>query len=54
MPFPLPPFAEQKEIVRRLESIFEKEERAKELCDKTEKIELMKKAILARAFRGLL
>jgi len=50
----LPPLSEQKEIVSRLESIFEKEERAKELCDQTEKIELMKKAILARAFRGLL
>jgi type I restriction enzyme S subunit len=54
IPFPLPPLAEQKEIVCRLESLFEKEERAKELCDKTEKIELMKKAILARVFRGLL
>ena len=50
----LPSLAEQKEIVRRLESLFEKEEHAKELCNQTEKIELMKKAILARAFRGLL
>jgi len=52
MPFPLPPLAEQEEIVRRLESIFEKEEKAKEICNMVEKIELMKKAILARAFRG--
>ena len=51
-PFPLPPLSEQEEIVRRLESIFEKEEKAKELCNMLEKIELMKKAILARAFRG--
>jgi type I restriction enzyme S subunit len=50
----LPSLAEQKEIVRKLESLFEKEEHAKELCNQTEKIELMKKTILARAFRGLL
>jgi type I restriction enzyme S subunit len=51
---PLPPLAEQKEIVRRLEVIFEKEEHTKELCNQTEKIELIKKTILARAFRGFL
>ncbi len=46
--------AEQKEIVRILDSLFEKEQKAKELCDVIEKIDLIKKAILARAFRGAL
>jgi type I restriction enzyme, S subunit len=48
----LPPFAEQKEIVRILDNLLENEQRAKELSDVIEKIELMKKAILARAFHG--
>lgn len=43
---------EQQEIVRILDSLFEKEQRARELCDVIDKIDLMKKAILARAFRG--
>lgn len=43
---------EQIEIVRILDSIFEKEKQAKELASVIEKIDLMKKAILARAFRG--
>ena len=49
---PIPPFPEQQEIVRILDSLFEKEQRAKELADVVGKIDLMKKAILARAFRG--
>lgn len=48
----LPAFAEQQEIVRILDELFEQEEKAEELCDVIEKIDLMKKAILARAFRG--
>jgi len=48
----LPPLPEQQEIVRILDSLFEKEQRAKELCDVIEKIDMMKKTILARAFRG--
>ena len=48
----LPSFIEQQEIVRILDSLFEKEQRAKELADVVVKIDLMKKAILARAFRG--
>lgn len=48
----LPTLPEQKEIVRILDSLFEKEQKAKELCDVIDKIDLMKKAILARAFRG--
>ena len=50
----LPPLPEQQEIVRILDSLFEKEQKAKELCEIIDKIELMKKAILARAFRGKL
>lgn len=49
---PLPTRAEQQEIVRLLDTLFEKEQRAKEVCDVIEKIDHMKKAILARAFRG--
>lgn len=50
--FILPTLPEQIEIVRILDSIFEKETQAKELANVIEKIELMKKAILARVFRG--
>jgi type I restriction enzyme S subunit len=49
-----PTFPEQSEIVRILDSIFEKEQKAKEFTDVIEKIDLMKKAILARAFLGKL
>ena len=49
---PLPSLPEQLEIVRILDSLLGKEQRARELCDAIEKIDLMKKAILARAFRG--
>lgn len=48
----LPSIPEQQEIVRILDSILEKEQKAKELCDVIDKIDLMKKVILARAFRG--
>lgn len=47
---PSPP--EQQEIVRILDNLLEKEQHARELCDVIDKIDLMKKAILARAFRG--
>ncbi|MDP4162340.1 MAG: restriction endonuclease subunit S [Bacillota bacterium] len=49
---PYPSLSEQQEIVRILDGLFKKEQRAKELCDVIDKIDLMKKAILARAFRG--
>ena len=52
MALPLPPLDEQKEIVRVLDNLLENEQTAKELCDVIEKIDLMKKSILARAFRG--
>ena len=48
----LPLFEEQEEIVRILDSIFEKEDKSKELLDMLDKIDEMKKSILARAFRG--
>lgn len=48
----VPSVNEQKEIVRILDSILSKEQQAKELCDVMGKIDLMKKAILAEAFRG--
>ena len=50
--FLLPTLPEQREIVRILDSLLEKEQRARELCDVIAKIDMMKKAILARAFRG--
>jgi len=50
---PIPSLHEQQEIVRILDSFFEKEQRAKELCEEVlDKIEHTKKSILARAFRG--
>lgn len=47
-----PSFLEQQEIVRILDSLFENEQKGKDLCDILGKIDLMKKSILARAFRG--
>ena len=49
---PIPSAEEQKEIVRILDNLLENEQKAKELCDVIDKIDLMKKSILARAFRG--
>ncbi|MEF9934735.1 MAG: restriction endonuclease subunit S [Clostridium sp.] len=49
---PIPSKREQEEIVRILDNILENEQRAKELCNVIEKIDTMKKSILARAFRG--
>lgn len=62
-PYPIPPLAEQKRIVERIESLFAKLDEAKEKIagvkdshssgsDVLGKIVLMKKSILARAFRG--
>ena len=51
----LPPLEEQKEIVRLLDDLLGHEQRTEELATKTlERVELMKKSILARAFRGAL
>lgn len=51
---PIPSLDEQEEIVRVLDSIFEKEDKSKELLDMLDTIDEMKKSILARAFRGQL
>lgn len=48
----IPSIQEQKEIVRILDNLLENEQKAKELCDVIDKIDHMKKTILARAFRG--
>ena len=48
-----PEKTEQSEIVRILDDLFAKEQQAKEAAEAVlEKIDLMKKSILARAFRG--
>lgn len=53
MYFPLASIAEQTEIVRILEKLLTKEQRTKESAEAIiEQIDTMKKAILARAFRG--
>lgn len=52
-PINLPPPEEQKEIVRLLDDLLGREQRTKDLALKTlDRVELMKKSILARAFRG--
>lgn len=52
MLFPLPPLEEQKEIVRILDSVLEKEEKINEILELEEMIELLEKSILDKAFRG--
>lgn len=47
-----PSLEEQKEIVHIMDTIFDKEQDIQELIDLIENIDLMKKSILARAFRG--
>ena len=48
------PLEEQQEIVRVLEEVLEKEKKVKELIDLEEKIDLLEKSILDKAFRGKL
>lgn len=50
----IPTLSEQQEIVRHLQELFRGEEKAKELLNVIHNIDIMKKAILARAFRGQL
>lgn len=50
--FPLPPIEEQKEIVRILDNIFEKENLINELISLEDKIQALEKSILSKAFRG--
>ncbi len=47
-----PSLEEQQKIVQILDGFFEKEDKSKKLLDMIDKIKEMKKAILARAFRG--
>lgn len=50
---PVASLSEQKEIVRIIKSLLEKENQSKEIAEAViEQIDTMKKAILARAFRG--
>ena len=49
---PLPPFSEQKEIVRILENLLDHEDEARALIDMEEQIDLIEKSILSKAFRG--
>ncbi|MBP2656540.1 MAG: restriction endonuclease subunit [Firmicutes bacterium] len=48
----LPILSEQEVIIKILDELFEKEQKAKELYNILDQIDLMKKSILARAFRG--
>lgn len=49
---PICSMEEQQEIVNIVNRLLDNEHQAQELCDVIEKIEIMKKAILAKAFRG--
>lgn len=49
---PLPSSEEQKEIVKILDKLLEEESKIEELTQLEEQIELIKKSILAKAFRG--
>lgn len=49
---PLPQLEEQKEIVRILDNVLEKEDKINEILELEEMIELLEKSILDKAFRG--
>lgn len=49
---PLPSLEEQKEIVRILDNVLEKEDKINEILELEEMIELLEKSILDKAFRG--
>ena len=48
----IPPLEEQKEIVRILDKVFEEENKISELISLEEKVEILEKTILDKAFRG--
>jgi type I restriction enzyme, S subunit len=48
----IPPIKEQKEIIRIVDDLLEKEQKVEEFCQVIENIDLMKTSILARAFRS--
>ncbi|OOO00544.1 MAG: hypothetical protein ATN35_06925 [Epulopiscium sp. Nele67-Bin004] len=50
----VPIFEEQAEIARILDTLLTNEQKAHDICNLLEQIDLMKKSILARAFRGKL
>lgn len=52
VPIKVPNIREQEVIVYILDKLLANEQQAQEICNVIEKIDLMKKAILARAFRG--
>ena len=49
---PLPPFEEQREIVRQLDSLLGHETAAAALLDMDDELDLLEQSILSRAFRG--
>jgi len=52
IPMPVPPKEEQKEIVRILEKLLDRENEAKALIEMEEQLDLIEKSILSKAFRG--
>ena len=51
-PFPLPLLEEQQEIVRILDEVLENENKVKELVELEERINILEKSILNKAFKG--
>ena len=49
---PLPPLEEQQEIVRILDKVLENENKVKELLELEERIDILEKSILNKAFKG--
>lgn len=49
---PLPPLEEQQEIVRVLDEVLENENKVKELLELEERIDVLEKSILYKAFKG--
>ncbi|WP_338936026.1 restriction endonuclease subunit S [Fusobacterium polymorphum] len=49
---PLPPLEEQEEIVRILDEVLENENKVKELLELEERIDILEKSILNKAFKG--
>ena len=49
---PLPPLEEQQEIVRILDEVLENEKKVKELLELEERIDVLEKSILNKAFKG--
>jgi type I restriction enzyme S subunit len=54
MLFILPPLQEQTEIVRILDKLLEEESKIHDLTQLEDQIDLLKKSILSKAFRGQL